>query len=153
MTDVFISYSSEDKPFAEFLHRHFATEGLQVFMASVSLKPGEGWSKAILDNLRNAKWVFLLASRAACRSPYVQQEMGAAVIAQKKIIPLVWDMPPSELPGWIKEIQALDLQSMNIHQVQAYLSAYAGQIKNEKFWGGVVAGLLVVGGLLFAAGG
>jgi len=119
-------------------------------MASVSLNPGEGWSQAILKHLQDAKWVFLLASRAACRSAYVQQEMGAAIIAKKRIIPIIWDMSPSELPGWIKELQALDLRSMNIHQVQAYLSAYAGHIKNERFWGNVFAGLLVVGGLIFA---
>lgn len=150
MTDVFISYSSEDRLFAEFLHRHFSAEGLDVFTASVSLKPGEGWSQEILKNLRSAKWFFLLASRAACRSTYVQQEMGAAVIAEKNLIPVVWDMPPSELPGWIKEYQALNIAGQNIYQVQTHLSNYAGQIKNEKFWNGVFAGLLVTGLILAA---
>lgn len=151
MTDIFISYSSEDKLFAEFLHRHFSAEGVDVFTASVSLKPGEGWSQTILQSLRSANWVLLLASRAACRSSYVQQEMGAAVFAQKKLIPVVWDMSPSELPGWIKEYQALDIARANIHQVQAQLSSYASQIRNEKMWNGVVAGLLVAGLFLAAS--
>lgn len=152
MSDVFISYSSQDERSAQFLHRHLTAEGLSVFMASVSLKPGEGWSQAILQNLRNANLVFFLASRAAYRSPYVQQEMGAAVIAQKKLIPVVWDMPPSELPGWTKEFQALNIAGASVEQIQNHLSSIAGQIKNEKFWGGVFAALLV-GGLIFAAKG
>ena len=41
MPDAFISYSVADEPFAEFLHRHLASEGLSVFRASVSLRPGE----------------------------------------------------------------------------------------------------------------
>jgi hypothetical protein len=152
MPDLFISYSSQDERFAQFLHRHLLAEHLTVFMASVSLKAGERWSQAILQNLRSSQWVFFLASRAACRAPYVQQEMGAAVICQKRLIPVVWDMPPSELPGWTKEFQALNLAGASLEEVQAQLSAIAGQIKSEKFWGGVV-GLLLVGGLMFAAKG
>ena len=78
--------------------------------------------------------------------------MGAAVIAQKKLIPVVWDMPPSELPGWIKEYQALNIAGATIHQVQTHLSNYAVQIKNEKLWNGVFAGLLVAGLFLAAKG-
>jgi hypothetical protein len=68
MPDIFISYSRHDEAFAQFLERHFTTEGLSVFLASVSLKPGDRWSQTILQNLRNASWVFFLAGRAACYS-------------------------------------------------------------------------------------
>ncbi len=78
--------------------------------------------------------------------------MGAAVIAQKKLIPVVWDMPPSELPGWTKEYQALNLAGTTVEQIQNHLTSLAGQIKTEKFWGGVFA-VLLIGGLIFAGKG
>lgn len=41
MADVFISHATADSPFAEFLHRHLPQEGLSVYLASVSMPPGE----------------------------------------------------------------------------------------------------------------
>ena len=34
---------------------------------------------------------------------------SAALAKQKKLVPIVWDMPVSELPGWTNHIQAIDL--------------------------------------------
>lgn len=41
MTDVFISYSTADERIARFVHDHMSAEDLSVFLASVSLKPGD----------------------------------------------------------------------------------------------------------------
>ena len=43
MADVFISHAAADSHFAEFLHRHLTQEGLSVYLASVSMPPGERW--------------------------------------------------------------------------------------------------------------
>lgn len=150
MPDVFISYSNDDERFARFLHRHLRAENLNVFLASVSLAPGKKWSTAVLEALRNSKWVFFLASRAACSSAYVQQEMGAAIIVRKKLIPIVWDMSPSELPGWTKEFHAINLAGATVEEVQQHLSGIASKIKTDKFWGAVLAALLFAG-LIYAA--
>jgi hypothetical protein len=117
----------------------------------VSLAPGTRWSPAILEDLRNSNWVFFLASRAACNSPNVQQEMGAAVITRKKLIPIVWDMSPSDLPGWTKEFQALNLSGASADQVRDRLSALAGTIKNQRSSAGVLAALLFAGLMIYAA--
>ena len=67
----------------------------------------------------------------------------------EKLIPIVWDMPPSELPGWTKEYQALDLRGVTIEQVRSQLSAIVGRIKSDKFW--FFATLLIGGVLIFTA--
>ncbi len=41
MADVFISHSQVDLPLAEFLHRHLKQEGLEVYLASVSMQPAQ----------------------------------------------------------------------------------------------------------------
>ena len=106
MTDVFISYSSHDEHLARFMHKHLTDEGISVFLASISLAPSHSWSPEILKALNSATWVLFLASRSACNSPYVQQEVGAAVASKKQLIPVVWDLPPAELPGWASQYQA-----------------------------------------------
>lgn len=109
MPDVFISHASDDLPLAEFLHRHLLQEGLNPYLASVSMPPGERWMPHIMESLKSSTWVLCLASRAACASPWVMQEMGAAVSGNKKLIPIVWDQTPESLPGWMRQYQAVNL--------------------------------------------
>ena len=151
MPDVFISHSSSDRRFAEFLHRHLTSENLSVFLAPVSLLPGQRWSQEILKALDTSNWVLFLGSRAACASPWVQQELGVALGKQKKLVPIVWDMPISELPGWTNHIQAVDLAAASPEQIQAQITAIAEQIKADKAKGFLIGGLLIAGLLALAS--
>jgi hypothetical protein len=145
MADVFISYASSDLRIAQFLHKHLQSEGLSVFLASASVAPGQRWSPEILNALNNAAWVLFLASRAATQSPWVQQELGAAVVKNKKLIPIVWDMPPNELPGWVAQFQALDLRHADATEVRAAFTSIAIRVKADK------AQAVLIGGLVLAA--
>lgn len=153
MPDVFISHSSADDGFARFLHRHLTGEGLSVFLAPVSLAPGQRWPQEILNALNGSSWVLFLASRAACASPWVQQELGAALVTQKKLVPIVWDMPPSQLPGWVSHFQALNLAGASSAEVQAQISGIAERIKSDKARGLLIAGLLLAGLFVFGSKG
>ena len=149
MADVFISHATSDLPFAEFLHRHLLQEGLSVYLASVSMPPGERWMPHIMDNLRSSTWVLCLASRAACASPWVMQEMGAAVAGNKKLVPIIWDQPPDLLPGWMKQYQAVNLAGRGQEEAMAAIGRIAETIKAEKQKGLVILGLLVAGLVAF----
>lgn len=149
MTDVFISHAASDSPLAEFLHRHLTQEGLSVYLASVSMPPGERWMPHIMDNLRGSTWVLCLASRAACTSPWVMQEMGAAVAGNKKLVPIIWDQPPDLLPGWMKQYQAVNLAGREQKEAMAAIGRIAEAIKAEKQKGMLILGLIVAGLLAF----
>src|SRR5262249_29183296 len=109
VADVFISFSSRDERLARFVCDHLTASGVAVVLAPASVLPGQPWSDEILNALRGSNWVIFLASRAGCASAWVQQELGAAIGMQKKLVPIVWDMPPSELPGWASRHQAINL--------------------------------------------
>ncbi len=145
MPDCFISYSSTDEQLARFVANHLIAQQLNVFLASVSLQPGDKWSEAIWSNLRNSPWVVFLVSRAACFSPYVQQELGAALAAEKKIIPIVWDMSPQELPGWLNQRQALDLRGRTWDDLALQARRIADAIKADKLQGALLAGAMLFG--------
>ena len=150
MSDVFISYSTQDERIADFVHKLLASEGLDAFLASVSIEPGSRWSPEILSNLKTSNWVFFLASEAACRSAFVQQELGGALLTEKKIIPVVWDMPPSKLPGWIAEFQALNLSGATLDQAKETIIRVAEKIKSDKLIGAAVVGAIFAALLYFA---
>ena len=147
--DVFISHAQADLPLAQFLHRHLSQEGLSAYLATVSMAPGEKWRQVILDNLRSSTWVICLASRAACESHWVMQEMGVAIGANKKLVPIVWDVAPHELPGWMREYQAVNLGGANQEEARAAIDRISETIKSEKQKGVVILGMIIAGLMVF----
>jgi hypothetical protein len=144
MPDCFISHSSHDQQLASFIHQELLRHGVTAFLASASLQPGQHWSAEILGNLRNSNWVIVLASRAACASAFVNQEVGGALLASKHLVPIVWDMPPAQLPGWVNQVQAIDLRGSTPVDLQQQVGAIAARIRQEK-----AQGLLILGAVLF----
>ena len=145
MPDCFISYSSNDQRFATAVHRDLTAHGLSVFMAKISLEPGDRWAAEVLQALAQSTWVIFLASKAACASPYVQQEIGGALLTQKKLIPVVWQMAPSELPGWVNQVQALDIRNQTPAQIQVRIVDLAQRMKATRDKGVLIAAALVAG--------
>ena len=143
MGKVFLSFSSQDDPLATFVASELASDGISVFKAPSSITPGEGWSKAITENLRDSEWVVVLMSQHATHSKWVNQEVGGALVGGKKLVPIVWDMDPSSLPGWLRDYQALNLRGMDWQQIRAGVSSIAKRIKADD-----VAGLLIVSALI-----
>ncbi len=142
--------NTNDQKLADFICAELQQHGLSVFMAKASLAPGQQWSETIRANLKASDWVLFLASRAACESPWVQQELGMAIGASKRLIPIVWDLDPSRLPGWVSEKQALNLRGASVEQLKDRMAKIAQSVKQEKAkaWlilGAIVFGLMAVG--------
>lgn len=148
MADVFVSHAASEFNLANFLKRHLEAEGHSVYVAALDLKPGEMWMPAILENLKSSQWILCLASRNACASPWVMQEMGAAIGSNKKLVPIVWDQSPGELPAWMRQFQAVEL-GHGEDTARAAIGRIADLIKADKQKGMLILGLLGVGLALF----
>lgn len=149
MADCFISYSSQDEDLARYVHSELITAGVSVFMAGASLRPGDDWTDRVWEELRRSDWVVFLASRAACKSEYVLEELGHALGSSKKLVPIVWDMDPEDLPGWVKTKQAIDLRgATTLEQLQTQVAEISGRIKADKRKGLVILAAMVAGVLL-----
>ena len=143
MTDVFISYSTSDSKFARWVHDRLAEDGVRVFLAEISLEPGQTWRETILANLKAADFFLLLASRKACDSHFVEQEVGMALDHNKRIIPIVWDMPPSELPGFLKPYQACDMRSKDPRALMPVVRNVAQKVKKNRAFAYIIGGLII----------
>jgi hypothetical protein len=130
--DCFISYTQPDARFARELAVFLRARRLSVFLAELSIEPGANWSQTVRAALSGSTWVLFLASRASCSSPAVQQEVGGAVFGRKKLVPIVWDMNPGELPAWAREYEALDLRAKDTAGVLADVEALARQVHSRK---------------------
>ena len=151
MPDVFISYSAKDENLAQFVRSHLVAQELDVFLASISLNTGEHWTPQIIEALRASEWVFLLASKNALASPNVQQEVGGAIFGKKKLVPIMWDVQPSDLPRWVGDYQGLVLAGTTMENINLQVSQLAAQVKASKVKGQLVAGAVFAGLLYFLA--
>lgn len=149
MPDVFISYSVKDENLAQFVRSHLVAQGLDVFLASISLNAGEHWTPQIIEALRTSEWVFLLASKNALASPNVQQEVGGAIFGKKKLVPIMWDVQPSDLPRWVGDYQGLVLTGATMENINLQVAQLATQVKANKVKGQLVAGAVFAGLLYF----
>ncbi|MFK5948178.1 MAG: toll/interleukin-1 receptor domain-containing protein [Methylococcales bacterium] len=147
MSKVFISYSTQDENIAQQIHAALNRVGAEPFLASLSLQPGVNWSEEIFNNLKSAEWVFFIATQSSCSSPAVQQELGASLSQNKNIIPILIDISPSELPGWIGKHQAIDARKDSNH-LHATIDAIGKKIKDNKFSSGLILGGII--GVLMA---
>lgn len=157
MPDVFISFTTADRELAHYAREHLRAHGLDVFLAPLSVPPGYQADQAIWSALKAAPWVLVLASKAACSSAYVLQEFGIAVGvalgASKTIIPVVWDVDPGKLPGWLNRFQAVDLREDLPSRLGPALDHLAGRVKAKKQEGAVIFAALIAGLALLAATG
>ena len=148
MTSAFISYSVRDEEIARKLYNAMTRMGIKAFMAGISISPGEKWTKSIFDNLCASEWVFFLASKSSCESKFVQQELGGALIQKKTIIPILFDITPEDLPGWLSRYQAIDLKQ-DPEVLHNTIEKISEKIKVDKFWTGIIIGALVIGLIVF----
>ncbi|MFT6405919.1 MAG: hypothetical protein ACJAVI_005898 [Candidatus Azotimanducaceae bacterium] len=144
LTTAFISYSVKDEKLAKGLYSATSMAGIKTFLAGISIEPGNRWTETIFENLEKSDWVFFLASKNSCCSHAVQQEIGASLIQKKTIIPLLVDIKAEELPGWVGSHQAIDLKT-SPELLHAAIAAIAEKIKVDKFWAGVLVGVIIVG--------
>ncbi len=139
MADAFLGDTKTDRDFALQSQGYLQENlGITTFMAEVSLAPGEVWPDRVWNALMASRVAIFLMSRAACRSPSVNQEFGGARSARARLIPVVWDMDPSELPGWIAQHQALDLRDKHESYFAEQLERIAKDIKMDKVIGAAV---------------
>jgi TIR domain len=97
ITDVFISYSSEDRKEANLIKEVLNTEGLKCYFTDKELKGGDVFSENIREALVNTREVCLLYSPNSKISSWVNTEWGAAWALQKRITPVLLDLTVNDV--------------------------------------------------------
>jgi hypothetical protein len=86
MSQVFISYSHKDLPWAEAIHKRLTDDEFACFFDKASLRAGDDWEDRILSNLDDSQHLLVLLSKAAKESDWVQREYNTffALINHKR---------------------------------------------------------------------
>jgi hypothetical protein len=84
--DVFISYSTKDKPTADAVCAKLEANGVRCWIAPRDILPGEEWGSAIIDGLDNARLMIVVFSSHANESQQIRREVERAVNKGRSII-------------------------------------------------------------------
>jgi hypothetical protein len=95
--DVFISYSSHDKPTADAACAALEAKGHRCWIAPRDVLPGMDYGEAIVDAIHGARIMVLVYSGSANSSPQIRREVERAVSTGSTIIPFrIEDVPMSK---------------------------------------------------------
>ena len=94
--DVFISYSSKDKPVADAVCAILESNAIRCWIAPRDVMPGKDWGEAIIEAIRDTRIMVLVFSSNANESPQIKREVERAVSRGSIVIPLrIEDVEPA----------------------------------------------------------
>lgn len=97
MYDVFISYSSKDKTYADAIIHTLEEHGIKCWIAYRDATPGEKYSSSIIAAIRETKVFLLIFSKNSKASVHVKNEINFATKVGSVIIPFrVEDVVPDD---------------------------------------------------------
>jgi hypothetical protein len=108
--DVFISYSSKDKPVADAACAALEGANVRCWMAPRDISPGRDYGESIIAAIESAKVLVLIFSESANVSPQIKREVERAVSKGLPIVPVRIEdvMPTGSLEYFISSPHWLD---------------------------------------------
>jgi hypothetical protein len=127
MPHVFLSYSSNEKLFAEILEVDLEIAGHPTWRDTSDIEGGSEWANAIEEALADSYVLIAVLSNTARESEWVAKELHAAETSHTPIIPILWDEGP--IPTAIADKQAVDFSRVQaadgIEQLAEYRKSLA----------------------------
>lgn len=132
--DVFISYSSKDKPAADATCAKLEGREIRCWMAPRDIYPGADWSSSIIDAINGASAMVLVFSANANASQQIKREVERAVNKGIPVIPLRIEnvAPEKSLEYFISTPHWLDAYAPPLDRHLTYLADVIRHILDGK---------------------
>jgi hypothetical protein len=108
--DVFISYSTHDKPTADAACARLEAAGIRCWIAPRDITPGKEYGEAIIGAINQCRVMILIFSENANNSPQIHREVERAVNKSVPVLPLRIEniVPDGSLEYFIGTVHWLD---------------------------------------------
>ena len=127
---IFLSYSSNDRPFALGFAKELQDLGVNVWIDQLGIKLGENWDNAIEEALEKSNTFLLLISPTSIASQNVQDEVSIAINSEKKLVPIL--IKKCDLPMRWQRRQYADLTQEPDKAIKDVLESFGLQEKAAK---------------------
>jgi hypothetical protein len=103
--DVFISYSTKDKPVADAACATLETSGIRCWIAPRDVLPGMDWSGSIIQAIEESRVMVLIFSSNSNDSTQIKREVNEAIERELPVIPFrIEDVKPSGSLGYYLDV-------------------------------------------------
>jgi len=93
--DVFMSYSPKDKAVVDEIVAGLENNGIRCWITPRDIKPGKSWGDAIVNAIKNCRFMVIILSRNSNESKQVAREVELAVANEMFLIPFrIEEMQP-----------------------------------------------------------
>ncbi|TCL73815.1 toll/interleukin-1 receptor domain-containing protein [Rhizobium sp. BK251] len=126
--DVFISYSTEDKPAADAVCAILESHGVRCWVAPRDIMPGADWGESIVKAIRASRVMLLVFSTNANKSKQIKREVEIAADGGVTIVPLRIEniLPTESFKYFLGNIHWMDALTPPLER---HLEAIAERVK------------------------
>jgi len=144
--DVFISYSTQDKPAADAVCATLEKNGVRCWIAPRDIMPGADWGGSIVHAIRTSRLLLLVFSNNANESNQIKREIETAASAGVTIVPLRIEnaLPTESFQYFLGNIHWLDALTPPLEKHLQEVSAKVKTILSADSIGSSVASQLPV---------
>jgi len=121
---VFVSHSSRDEWVARQIAHLIEQQGADTFLAEKHIEGGDQFPDSIRTSLQRCDELLVLISPYSIDRHWVQNEIGAAWVLEKRIVPVVDNVSLDQMPDILVRRQAIELNDLD-----AYLDQLETRIK------------------------
>jgi TolB-like protein len=113
ISDVFVSYASQDRALANAVVAAFERQGLRCWIAPRDVTPGVLYADEIIRAINGARVLVLVLSKSAIASPHIGREVERACSKRRPIVTLRTDAAQltTALEYFLSESQWIDLRT------------------------------------------
>jgi|SRR5579859_1108217 len=137
-TDLFISYSSKDKDFAEKLAKDLSSCGLKVWFDKWKMMVGDSLHNKIEDGITNSAWLAVVLSPSSVSSPWVKKELNSALmkeLEQKQVCVLPLLYQKCNIPLFLQDKIYADFSSEYEHGLADLMAVLKPPIRPDLLGG------------------
>ena len=131
--DVFVSYSSKDKPAADAACAVLESSGIRCWIAPRDILPGRDWGEAIIGAINGCKLMVLIFSSRANESQQIKREVERVVNRGLPIIPVRIEevLPAQALEYFLSTPHWMDAFTPPLEQHLEQLAVIVREILNQ----------------------
>lgn len=126
---VFVSHSTRDMKLVTNIRDDLKKAGMIVYLAEEHLQPGKNLPQKIIDNIKSSDCMVVLLTYMGSRSQFVNQEIGAARMIKKPIIPMVERKIEKKVGGLLAGLEYILFDKANPKQAINKVASYVSHLK------------------------
>ena len=109
---IFISHSTTDRWISLKIAEELRRLGVDVFLDAKDIETGDDFDETVRSRLIESHEMIVIISPVALKSHWVMMELGAARTLNKRLVPILVNVSPNELPAPINRHLARDINEI-----------------------------------------